>query len=91
MLWLVSYDIAEDRRRRRVAARLAEVGRRVQWSVFECDLGTATLVVLLVELRTEMEAAEDSLRCYPLCTSCLRRCVSLGPDDSPRRTPYFLS
>jgi len=38
MLYLITYDIADDRRREDVATLLSGYGPRVQLSVFECDV-----------------------------------------------------
>ena len=38
MLYLITYDIADDRRREDVATLLSGYGPRVQLSVFECEL-----------------------------------------------------
>ena len=38
MRTLVSYDISDDKRRRKVCKILEGYGYRVQYSVFECDL-----------------------------------------------------
>ena len=35
---VVSYDVSDDRRRRKVAKIMEGYGYRVQYSVFECDL-----------------------------------------------------
>ncbi|MFN5864938.1 MAG: CRISPR-associated endonuclease Cas2, partial [Pseudanabaena sp.] len=43
MLWLVCYDVADDRRRLRLAKRLEQSCQRVQRSVFECPLSEAVL------------------------------------------------
>ena len=40
MRYVVTYDIADDRRREDVATLLSGYGPRVQLSVFECDLPT---------------------------------------------------
>lgn len=37
-MYLVSYDITSDRRRRRIANLLENYGKRIQYSVFECYL-----------------------------------------------------
>ena len=37
-MYIVSYDIASDRLRNRIARTLEGYGRRVQYSVFECEL-----------------------------------------------------
>ncbi len=71
--WIVSYDIADDRRRGRIAEILEGYGQRVQWSVFECALEDAVLEELRARLRAEVDGDEDSLRCYPLCPWCRER------------------
>lgn len=38
-LWLVCYDVADNRRRQKLAKRMERVCQRVQSSVFECPLG----------------------------------------------------
>ncbi len=63
--WVVSYDIADDGRRRWIAEILERYGQRVQWSVFECSLEDAVLEELRIRLRAELDGEEDSLRCYP--------------------------
>jgi len=76
--WVVSYDIADDARRRRIAEILEGYGQRVQWSVFECSLEDAQLEALRAPLREELDGAVDSLRCYPLCLWCGERVLWRG-------------
>ena len=69
MLVLVTYDVSTEtkagrRRLRRVATVCGDYGQRVQWSVFECTVGAAELVVLRSRLVAEMDQAEDSIRLY---------------------------
>jgi CRISPR-associated protein Cas2 len=40
MRYLITYDIADDRRREDVATVLSGYGPRVQLSVFECDIAS---------------------------------------------------
>lgn len=68
---LVAYDVhtttPEGRRRlRRVAQVCLDFGQRVQYSVFECEVGDAELVRLRGRLLDEINPAEDSLRLYRL-------------------------
>ena len=70
MYYVVSYDVADDRRRRRIFALLKDHGRRVQESVFECGLEPAELQQLQERLEQELDAERDSCRIYPVCGSC---------------------
>ena len=68
---LVTYDVstttpAGRRRLRRVARVCEDYGRRVQFSVFECVLGSKELVLLRNRLLDEIDLEEDSIRLYHL-------------------------
>jgi CRISPR-associated protein Cas2 len=89
-LWAVCYDIVDDGRRRRVANALEDHGERVQESVFECYLDAAALAGLRGRLAELIDAKEDTVRWYPLCSWCTKRVVwsgSVGGTDDP---PYFI-
>lgn len=73
MLIVISYDVANDRRRTRLAKELENFGRRVQYSVFECLLDARQLERLRTRLLRRIEASEDSVRIvriYSLCQDC---------------------
>jgi len=66
---IVCYDVdtttAEGARRlRRIAEACKDYGVRVQYSVFECDVGEREWIVLRHRLLGEFDAAHDSLRFY---------------------------
>lgn len=71
---LVSYDVREPRRLRRVAKTMEAYGSRLQYSVFVCDLSARELVDLRFALR-DIIASDDSIMIVPLGagydTSCL--------------------
>lgn len=66
---LVSYDVRDDGRRRRVARLLEGYGERLQESVFRCLLGAVELERLRWEL-TRVMADEDDLLVIPVCDRC---------------------
>jgi CRISPR-associated protein Cas2 len=70
VLIVISYDVANDRRRTRLAKELENFGRRVQYSVFECLLDVRQLERLRTRLLRRIEASEDSIRIYSLCQDC---------------------
>jgi len=63
-LYVVSYDIPDDRRRIKVANLLKSYGERVQYSVFECWLNRTELTALEKALKQRIEADTDSVRLY---------------------------
>jgi CRISPR-associated protein Cas2 len=88
-LWVVSYDIADDRRLRRVAQLLEAVGSRVEFSVFECSLDLQDVASLRERLSLEIDAEADSVRYYPVCEWCERRVTWLGQGKAPEDPAYF--
>lgn len=78
MLSIVSYDIVEDKRRTKLAKRLCDFGKRVQYSVFECDLTKEQLNKMIKIALTIIEQEKDSLRIYQLCQTCNDKILSYG-------------
>lgn len=68
--YLVSYDVRDPRRLRRVARHLEGYGERLQYSVFRCWLGDTQLQKLRWEL-TEKLDPEDDMLFIPLCSRCV--------------------
>lgn len=68
---LITYDIdttdaAGRKRLRRIAKTCINYGQRVQASVFECSVDSATLVALKAMLFEIMNEERDSVRIYHL-------------------------
>ena len=77
MLMVFSYDIACDRRRRRISRILEDVMVRVQESVFESRLSASMTEALVRRIEPEM-APGDSLRGYAVGADSLARCCQVG-------------
>ena len=58
----ICYDIKDDRRRVQVAKALADFGERVQFSVFEANLGPEELAQLIRRVSRVLHPEEDNLR-----------------------------
>lgn len=84
MLWLVCYDISNDKRRQKLAKRMERKCQRVQRSVFECPLDEDALNRQLENYWLPLiKLEEDNLRIYPLDRTAKARVKTYG---SPR--PY---
>ena len=66
LLYVVTYDISCDKRRKKVSDLLEGYGQRVQYSVFECVLTAAKYGELCQRLKPRVKMGEDSIRFYPL-------------------------
>ena len=93
---LVTYDVntesaAGRRRLRRVANICQGFGQRVQYSVFECIVDAAQLVLLTHALEQEIDRAVDSLRIYRLQEPRQRHVTVLGrPLAHDQRGPLIV-
>ena len=67
---VVAYDIADDNRRARVAARLSAHGNRLQRSVFECIVDDSTLTELVTEIEGLLDHDTDVLHVLFQCVDC---------------------
>lgn len=78
--FLIAYDVADDRRRERIAEALSSHGDRIQYSVFIIDARPARIV----RLRQKLESLAD------LQTDSLLLC-DLGPTAALDRRRFHLA
>lgn len=90
MLYLVSYDIPDDRRRTRRAKTLKDFGDRVQFSVFECLLDAALLARMTARIRAVIAEDEDSVRIYSLCAGCERAIAIIGQGEVTKNEDVYI-
>jgi len=88
-LWVIAYDIADDRRRRRLAGVLGKCAARVQESVFEAWLNGAELRALLAEVAAVIEPSADAVRAYPLALRHPSRRETLGDQPAAARPAAY--
>jgi CRISPR-associated protein Cas2 len=69
-VYLVSYDIADDRRLHKVHKTMVDFGRRLQYSVYECSLSAFELARLQTLLAALIDHGADQVLF-----------VHLGPED----------
>jgi CRISPR-associated protein Cas2 len=86
---VISYDISDDRTRRKVANVLADYGKRVQYSVFECRVDAKTLDKIIALLKPFTEG-NDSIRVYLLCDACVKKVVLLGRGELTEVAKFHL-
>lgn len=90
MFVVVSYDIVDNKRRRKVMKTLEGYGVRVQYSVFECDLQARQIARLRQQLRAIIAPKEDDVRFYLLCEQCVTRVVMLGVAKKSKEKSFVL-
>lgn len=78
---VISYDISDDKRRRKMARLLEGYGDRVQYSVFECDLDAARLQEVRRRMRPLVKGQlGESVRIYPLHADSADQAQVFGKD-----------
>lgn len=78
-MYLISYDISNDRLRNKVAKLLEDYGKRVQYSVFECHISDKQFYKLREELVVLMAGSEHTgIRIYRLCKKCEKIIQMIG-------------
>lgn len=78
MLTIVSYDIIDDTKRTKLAKTLLNFGKRVQYSVFECDLQPDKIEAMKNSALKLVDLEKDSLRIYRICQTCVSQIESYG-------------
>lgn len=69
--YIVSYDISDAKRLRKVFRTCQDYGNHLQYSVFECDLNTTERVELETKLKSVIHHQEDQVLF-----------IALGPAES---------
>ena len=89
-LYLVAYDIGDDRKRGRVHKLLSAYGQWTQYSLFECFLTRLQRVELMARLDMLIDPDSDSLRLYPLCEACVKKVETVGSAEPEEPTLFLL-
>jgi CRISPR-associated protein Cas2 len=87
--YVVAYDIPDDKRRTKIHKLLLGYGKWTQYSLFECFLTRKQLLLLQSKLEKHLVEAQDSVRFYPLCATCVSRVETVG-GPPPADTVLFV-
>lgn len=68
--YVVVYDVALAKPRRKIASILERYGHRVNKSVFECVVTPAEASRMKNEIDRIMDKKKDSIVFYPMCVDC---------------------
>ncbi|MCZ7672351.1 MAG: CRISPR-associated endonuclease Cas2 [Chloroflexi bacterium] len=90
MLYLIAYDIPNDKRRTKIHKTLCGFGTWTQYSIFECFLNEKELITLQHRLRNILNEKEDNIRIYPLCAACQAKTETIGSSPPAEDTLYLL-
>ena len=91
MLVIISYDIADDRTRNKLAKKLLDYGPRVQFSVFEADITQKELSKLKVILKKVPLSENDSIRLYKICEQCAKNIKIWGKGEVTKDKDFYIA
>lgn len=77
--YVVTYDISDDKRRRKVVKLLEGIGTRMNFSVFECMLTDIQYRNMCKQLAKIIAKRDDWINVYPLCMECYARIEYIPP------------
>jgi CRISPR-associated protein Cas2 len=87
---VVSYDIRDDKRRRKIMKAVEDFGTRIQYSVFECQLLPSEFKKLKKRLQPYVRDAQDSVRFYFIGADDVPRIQVLGGGKVTEDRVYFI-
>ena len=65
-VYLVTYDITDDKRLRRVFKKMNGYGEHLQYSVFQCELSDKERIQMIAELNPLIHHGEDQILIFNL-------------------------
>lgn len=78
MMYVITYDIVQDRRRNKISKVLQDYGLRVQYSVFEADNDRQHTDEMMHRLKGLLDTETDSVNFYCLCQQCAQKVIRVG-------------
>ena len=91
MKYLITYDIENNKRRKKVSDVLEAYGYRVNFSVFECELNKTKMKNLVKKLEELIDKKKDSLRFYHVCENCVPKSFELcNREEIFEKREYFI-
>jgi CRISPR-associated protein Cas2 len=89
-LYVVAYDIPDNKRRTRVHKLLKGFGQWTEFSLFECFLTRKELLLMSAKLSKHLDAGTDRVRIYTICDTCLTKIETVGIAEPKEDTSYLI-
>ena len=91
MKYLITYDIENNKRRKKVSDELEAYVYRLNFSVFECELNKTKMKNLVKKLEELIDKKKDSLRFYHVCENCVPKSFELcNREEIFEKREYFI-
>lgn len=90
MMYVVCYDISDDRTRDHLSRGLLDFGTRIQESVFECLVDDEIYARLLTLLKKTKVGKDDKIRIYRVCADCIEVIQIYGVGEVTHDPDYWV-
>ncbi len=90
MQYIVCYDIADDRRRDRIASALLDFGARVQESVFVANLDEELAGKMIWRLSKLADEHWDRVHIFQLCGACSGKTRTIGTAEVVEDRAFYV-
>ena len=77
MVYVIIYDISDNKCRYKISKYLEGKGERIQESAFECRLKEVEFEKIVCKLR-EWINGYGNIRVYPVCENCMHKSIGIG-------------
>jgi len=89
-MFVVAYDIPDDKRRTRVHKLLKGFGNWTEYSLFECWLTKKEMLQLREKLDRHLNGERDRVRIYSVCANCVAKVETVGLAAPLEETSYLV-
>ena len=90
MFIVIAYDIPDNKRRYRVNKILGNYGKRIQYSVFECEIQKVHFEQMKEKLQKVTKTNEDNIRFYFICKECYNKALIWADESLTKYPNYYL-
>jgi CRISPR-associated protein Cas2 len=90
MQYVVCYDIADDRRRDRVASALLDFGTRVQESVFVANLDRELAGRMAARVAKLVDRNFDRVHIFEMCAACSAKTQVMGTAEVVKDRDFYV-
>ncbi|MGZ3647131.1 MAG: CRISPR-associated endonuclease Cas2 [Ktedonobacteraceae bacterium] len=89
-LYVVAYDISDDKRRNKIHKILKGFGQWTEFSLFECFLTRKELLQMRAKLDKYLDSNTDKVRVYLICDACMTKIETIGITEPKEATSYVI-
>lgn len=89
-LYVVAYDIPDDKRRTKIHKILKGFGQWTEFSLFECFLTKKELLQMRAKLDRHLDSSTDKVRIYLICDTCMTKIETIGIPEPKEETSYLI-